>query len=42
MLEEWPFYALKSAYYASQESQVVFCAPNYIEVIFDFSQFHVY
>ena len=30
MLKEWPYYALESAYYAPQESQVADYAPNYV------------
>ena len=33
MLKELPYYALRSAYYAPQESQVANYAPNYVAVI---------
>ena len=39
MLQEWPYYALRSAYYAPQEFQVANYAPNYVE---NFSQFHIH
>ena len=41
MLKEWPYLAFKSAYYAFQESQNAYYAPNFVEVIFNFSQFHI-
>ena len=32
----------KSAYYAYQESQVAYYAPNYVEVLSNFSQFRLH
>ena len=39
MLKEWSYYASKSAYYASQESQVAYYASKYVaKIINNFEQ----